>query len=209
MPNQHKPYSRWMRGVALAALLVPLCVHATSIRQLNLNEVVRSSALIFSGEVIASKAAWNESRSRIKTKVRFRIDQIIKGELATQELELSFAGGTVDAVEQRVQAMVYPKLGEKGVFFVSDTERTMVNPLVGWTQGHFKEVIIGGQARMVTASGQAVMGLNLNQSTQKSSEQLEFSHGAASGVLTGSDLGNALSKDQFLDLIQSELGTNK
>ena len=74
---------------------------------------------------------------------------------------------------------------------------------------HFKEVIIGGQARMVTASGQAVMGLNLNQSTQKSSEQLEFSHGAASGVLTGSDLGNALSKDQFLDLIQSELGTNK
>ena len=62
---------------------------------------------------------------------------MLKGEYAGSTLELRFLGGTVGTARLEVTDMLVPQVAERGIYFVESLSAPQVNPLVGWSQGHF------------------------------------------------------------------------
>jgi hypothetical protein len=77
--------------------------------------------------------------------------------------------------------MQYPKLDEKGFYFVKSLARQYVNPFYGWKQGHFLIETDAHTARehVMTAGRQPVAGIILEEALPH-----ELSTGVASGVKT-------------------------
>ncbi|PKN88828.1 MAG: hypothetical protein CVU51_03140 [Deltaproteobacteria bacterium HGW-Deltaproteobacteria-1] len=120
------------------ALLLMSCTygHASSVREVSLNEMIQKSQFVFEGTVTAIEAREN-SKKRIHTYVTFEISDVIKGEYPRKIITLRFVGGTVGVVTMAVSDMRLPKEGEHGIYFVESLERLQVHPLYGWSQGHF------------------------------------------------------------------------
>lgn len=183
-------------------VLFALCsmeASAGSVRQLTLAEVLQYSELVFSGEVIESQAQWDDSQSNITTFITFEIESVIKGDSPQEKITLEFLGGAVDGEQQGISAMIYPEIGERGVYFASDPRQRLVHPLVGWSQGHFKEVTHQGETKIVTADDQAVVSVSFAPRFAKATRPLQFSHGIAEGVWTSAELSSAVSKTKFME----------
>lgn len=121
----------------LALLYFPITTsHATTLVQLNFAQVLEQAELVFSGEVVAIEVRDTGPRT-IQTFVTFRVDDVIKGDTTLQQVILSFLGGNIDGIQLLVSELRLPELGEHGFYFVESLHEPMVNPLVGWTQGHF------------------------------------------------------------------------
>ena len=117
--------------------LMPIPIgNATSVRDVSMDELLQQSQFVFEGTVTAIEARQN-SQKRIHTYVTFEITDIIKGEYPDNIITLRFLGGTVDDVTMVVSDMQLPQEGEHGIYFVESLERFQVNPLYGWSQGHF------------------------------------------------------------------------
>jgi hypothetical protein len=110
--------------------------HATSVRQISMDEMLHDCQFVFEGTVLTLEAERN-SQKRIHTYVMFEIQDIIKGEYSSSSITLSFLGGTVGDVTMGVSDMKIPQVGERGIYFVESLERSQVHPLYGWSQGHF------------------------------------------------------------------------
>ncbi len=110
--------------------------NTASVREVSLNEMLQQSQFVFEGTVTAIEAR-ETSRKRIHTYVTFEIMDIIKGEYQSNIITLRFLGGTVGDVTMAVSDMRLPQEGEHGIYFVESLERLQVNPLYGWSQGHF------------------------------------------------------------------------
>ena len=124
--------------------------NASSVLEVSLNEMLQKSQLVFEGTVTTIEAREN-SQKRIHTYVTFEINDIIKGKYERDFITLSFLGGTVGDVTRAVSDMQFPEKGEHGIYFVESLERTQVNPLYGWSQGHFiVERHVDGNARLMT-----------------------------------------------------------
>jgi len=152
---------------------------ATSVQQLSFDQLVTQAELVFEGKVVDSQTQWNTAGTQIFTTVRFQISDVIVGDYSDDELELEFLGGTVGIDTMQVQAMRYPELGEHGVYFVESTGDKFVNPLLGWSQGHFKvrqDDQLG--AVMMSAEGAAINGIDADTSVTVG----RLSHGLAAGV---------------------------
>ena len=173
---------------------------ATTIQKLTFEQLSSGAELIFEGRVLASQTSWNGSKTEIATEVTFEVVEVLSGDLQTGQLVLRFLGGTVDGHTMRVQATRYPEVGEQGVYFVESITRKMVNPLLGWTQGHFK--IKDGV--VATVNDSIIVGID---DTGVGSTNLvskgEISEGVVAGVKTkqaqSSEAG--MSVDEFKQLI--------
>jgi hypothetical protein len=110
--------------------------HASSVREVSLNEMIQKSQFVFEGTVTVIEARGN-SQKRIHTYVTFEITDVIKGEYPRKTITLRFLGGTVGGVTLAVSDMQLPQEGEHGIYFVESLERLQVHPLYGWSQGHF------------------------------------------------------------------------
>ncbi len=66
-----------------------------------------------------------------------------------------------DGVALRVSYLHIPELGEQGIYFVESLSRPLVNPLVGWHQGHYLVDREQGTSRSMvrTLDGKPVFGL--------------------------------------------------
>ena len=129
--------------VALAALLMltsPL--HATVLVQLTLEQLVATSELIFSGVVTSSSTST--IGDLVYTTVRFDIDDVIAGEAESETIELRFLGGVSGEHRTEVSSQYIPAVGDRGLYFVDDATRDLVNPLTGWSQGHFPLIDVNG-----------------------------------------------------------------
>ena len=135
----------------IALLLMSISYgNASSVLEVSLNEMLQQSQLVFEGTVTAIEAREN-SQKRIHTYVTFEIKDIIKGKYESDFITLSFLGGTVGDVTRAVSDMQFPEKGEQGIYFVESLERMQVNPLYGWSQGHFiVERHVDGNARLMT-----------------------------------------------------------
>ncbi len=141
----------------ILALTLWTSAQAASVRLVGFDELVRSSALIFHGVVVASASRELADGRHIVTDVEFEILDVYKGELGARRLTLGFAGGVVDGVGVRVHGLTQPSVGEVGVYFVEQTGRPQVNPLYGWDQGHYLvRRDDGGPDRVFTNRGLAV-----------------------------------------------------
>ncbi len=135
-------------------------VHATIVRQVSMDEMLRHSQLVFEG-IVTDKQVLTTPHGRPYTEVTFRIIEIIKGQWPKENIRLSFLGGELPGKKLRIQEMVYPQPGEHGIYFVETTEKPQVNPLYGWSQGRFMVIRDDtGNERVVTADGLPVIGLH-------------------------------------------------
>lgn len=196
--------------VALFALtILPNGLSATTVRQLEFDALVANAALIFTGEVIDRQAVWNQQKTHIDSLITFRVQQVIKGEYNDARIVLRFAGGEIGAVREYVEGMVYPEIGERGLYFVETLERTQVNPLLGWQQGHFIRVEIDGVERVFSADGRPLERVydpadTSTTSVLKSSTK-EHAAGFAKGLIPAAQKMSAMPIEDFLEAIEARL----
>ncbi|MDG2176559.1 MAG: hypothetical protein P8M72_10595 [Gammaproteobacteria bacterium] len=111
---------------------------ATTIQKFTFEEMVELSELILEGEVIS--VAPFTSEELVYTRVVLGVHDVLKGDDPGEYLELDFLGGEIDGKAIRVSGQDIPFEGEKGFYFIENTSNDSVNPLLGWSQGHFRIV---------------------------------------------------------------------
>ena len=132
------------------------------------------------------------------------MDEVIKGRTDGDTVTFKYAGGVVDGQGMAVSAMVYPQIGEKGIYFIEQPDAEQVNPMVGWGQGHFVIALDeGGGERVLTEDLRPVLGIEdapLPRGAAARAAEVEFSEGVARGVEVGdkaADRKRALGKAAF------------
>jgi hypothetical protein len=167
----------------LAICLLPGLLSASSIKRADMAEITRDAQLVFEGRVIGTRVEQAPGERSIHTWVRFEVLDIIKGSYDKPDIELSFLGGTRGDLTVRVSDMQIPRMGEHGIYFVEDTGRRLVNPLIGWSQGHFLVKYDNRLKRqtITTLNGQTVRDIDTGA---RRSSLAELSHGVAYGVIT-------------------------
>ena len=187
---------------------------ATTLMGMDIDDVAERAELIFEGEVIDSQAQLDSNSGIINTFVTFRVIDLIKGDLGGSSLELKFAGGEFNGEIVEVSGSTLPMLGETGIYFVESASKDMLNPLLGWSQGHFLIKNESGQRRVHTVRDnpvtqiQSVSAIPLAIKAPKL--LIQNKEGIAAGVtarsrtLTGNQaLSVADFKRQILDLIEN------
>lgn len=81
-------------ALALAFGLLSAGAHGTTLVRAGLDELVTSHGTIVVGQVLDAESYWNEGHTFILTDVRFAANEVLKGEVADQELTVTLMGGT-------------------------------------------------------------------------------------------------------------------
>jgi len=143
--------------MVLLLLFLPLVAAASSLRQLDVDELTAASELVFEGRVVGSKVIHQKGSRTLRTQVTFEVLEVLKGSYDQERLTLSFLGGQLGGFSLEVSDMKIPKVGEHGIYFVESLDEPMVNPLVGWHQGHYLVRKKGAsRAAVTTLDGQPV-----------------------------------------------------
>jgi hypothetical protein len=124
--------------VVLIGSIIAISAAATTIQKFTFEEMVELSELILEGEVISVDPFT--SGELVYTRVLLEIHDVLKGDDPGEYLELDFLGGELDGKAIRVSGQDIPFEGEKGFYFIENTSNDSVNPLLGWSQGHFRIV---------------------------------------------------------------------
>lgn len=197
-------------------LLMPVSDgNATTVREVSMDDMLQQSQLIFEGTVTAVEARAN-SQKRIHTYVTFEIKDVIKGEYPRNIITLRFLGGTVGDVTMRASDMRVPQQGEHGIYFVESLDRLQVNPLYGWSQGHFiVERDATGSGRVMTNRRLPVTGVMDStpdgQMTPAKDRIQAISKGVSRDVAVGQegkDTGG-MTVDEFKKALRERMGRNR
>ncbi|MEX0965374.1 MAG: hypothetical protein WDZ52_15195 [Pseudohongiellaceae bacterium] len=177
---------------------------ATTILGMDIDKVVADAEFVFEGEVIASETRQDSNSGIISTYITFQINDIIKGDYSGASIELKFMGGTFNGQIVQVSGMRIPEMAEQGVYFVESMSRDLINPLIGWSQGHFIIVEDNGVRRISTAGNQPVLEVeavsSIPSSIKKPLALVEGSSDIAAGVMTQSSpimIQRALTVEEF------------
>ena len=137
----------------------------TTLLSLSVNSLSEQAEFVFEGEVIAVEAQRSGSRGMVSTYVTFRVIDTLKGDAdkgdpGAIDIELKFLGGTLNGEVLEVNGSRLPKLGERGVYFVESLSRDLINPLLGWSQGHYLITTNGGVERMTTVDAKPIIAVS-------------------------------------------------
>ena len=147
---------------ATAILAISTSLHATTIQKFTFEEMVELSALIVEAEVL--DVSIIDKGNVVHTNVLLAVNDVLKGEIPGDYLELNFLGGESDKIAVLVSGQNIPLLGEKGFYFIEDLESKSVNPLIGWSQGHFRIITDAkGYETLLTDVQQEVMEITDNK----------------------------------------------
>ena len=188
--------------------------NATTILGMDIDKVANDAELIFEGEVILHETRQNSNTGIIHTYVTFTVHDVVKGDFSADTIELKFAGGTFMGQIVEVRGLKIPKEGENGIYFVESTSRDLLNPLIGWSQGHFIIEQELGERRVRTIDRQTVTGIQSVSSIpsviKKPQAIIEGDGDVAAGVLVDSSslsIERALTVEEFknriLDLLEN------
>ena len=204
------------RAILIVLLLMPISYgNATSVREVSMDEMLQQSQFVFEGTVTAIEAREN-SQKRIHTYVTFEITDIIKGEYHSNIITLRFLGGTVGDVTMVVSDMRLPQEGEHGIYFVESLERFQVNPLYGWSQGHFIVERDGtGSERVMTNRRLPVTGVMDYMPDEPTTPGKERIQALSKGVVRdlvvaqeGED-NKGMTVDEFKKVLHKRMGRNQ
>jgi hypothetical protein len=109
---------------------------ATTLLEMDIDSIADQAELVFVGTVVASESVQNIN-GQYRTYVTFQVEEVLKGSYPGDSLELSFLGGNVNGRGTVVSDSRLPESGETGIYFVESLSENLVNPLLGWSQGHF------------------------------------------------------------------------
>ena len=150
-------------SVLMSYLLLVSPLWATTILGMNIDEVAQGAELIFEGEVVEHNVRENAA-GMIVTYVTFRIEELIKGEYDEPLLELKFTGGRLGGQIMEISGLRIPSPNEEGIYFVESVNRNLVNPLLGWSQGHYLIYEESGERRVSTVNDRPVTDVLSTQS---------------------------------------------
>ncbi len=168
--------------------------NASTVLQVDIDTLVNDSELVFEGEVVFAHSEMN-TNGNIYTYVDFLVLDILIGSAEIDRiLTLRFTGGVVGDMQLDV-GVTFPAMGEHGIYFVESTTKKLANPLLGWSQGHFR---ISADGQVTAGENQAVV--SIEHSLQK--QENRISNGVARGVVTSSPSVNPLSTKDFKELIK-------
>ena len=142
IPEVKKAIVNPMKKIPLYFLLLSFTVlsaaQATTIQKFEFQDIVAISELIVEGNVVSISHFAEDDL--IYTRVLIKIDDVLKGLDPGEYIELDFLGGKQDGKSVQIAGQDIPEKGERGFYFIEDLAMKSVNPLVGWSQGHFKIV---------------------------------------------------------------------
>lgn len=171
---------------ATLAMFFSFAIQATTIIGMDIDELAQRAEVIFEGEVIQSQALEDTATGIINTYVTFEVIDLVKGDSVGNTLELKFAGGELRGEIVEVSGSTLPKLGETGIYFVESVSEDMLNPLLGWSQGHFLVKTEGGERRVHTVSDNPVTQIqsvsNIPAAIKAPTELIQDKEGIAAGV---------------------------
>ncbi len=208
-PQRGNPIAAALRTLAhslayAACLLAAPPVWATTILGMDIDKVAADAEFVFEGEVINSETRQDSNSGIISTYVTFQINDVIKGDYSGDSVELKFMGGVFNGEIVQVSGMRIPQMSEQGIYFVESMSRDLVNPLIGWSQGHFIIVDDNGIRRISTADKQPVLEVEavskIPRSIKKPLTVVEGNSDIAAGVMTETSpimTQRALTVDEF------------
>ena len=185
-------------SVLISCLLMVSPLGATTILGMSIDEVTKGAEIIFEGEVVEHNVRENDA-GLIVTYVTFRIEELIKGEYDEHLLELKFTGGRLGEQIMEVSGLRIPSPNEEGIYFVESVNRNLVNPLLGWSQGHYLIYEQNGERRVSTVNDRPVTDVLSTQSVpvalRRPVSVIDGDTDPASGVVAPSQI---LDSDQAL-----------
>jgi hypothetical protein len=167
----------------LSFLLILFCFHcppglASSILEVDISQLVNSSESVFEGEVVSITPEMNAD-GNIYTYVNFLVLDALSGTFNVGEtITLRFTGGTANGLTLNIGSTI-PAVGEHGVYFVESNNTPLINPLYGWSQGHYR---VQANGNIVAGDDQVVVGVDNNLKTDHS--KIRLSNGLAKGIIT-------------------------
>ena len=109
---------------------------STTLQKLTFEEIVDHSALIIQGEV-TNINSFSEG-GLLYTRVTLKVDDVLKGDNPGEFIELDYLGGREGGAVFTVSGQDVPREKERGFYFIEHPGSRSVNPLTGWSQGHFR-----------------------------------------------------------------------
>jgi hypothetical protein len=187
-------------------VLFPSLSIATTIRAVTFEEMLKYTEFVFEGQVIAIEYVMYPDSPLPRTCVLFEINEVFKGSYSGDTVDLCFLGGVSGGYKVQVARMQYPKLDEKGIYFVKSLAHQYANPLYGWKQGHFliETDRYTSRQHVITADRQPVTGITLEKVPVYG-----LSTGVASGVKITDRLqiGKAWTVEEFKQNLRMMLET--
>lgn len=194
----------WMLALMSFSGVTP----ATTIRSVSLDQMTVQARLIFEGRVIGRQVLTDPVSGRPFTRITFAVLDVIKGDDPGAKLQLDFLGGRDQSLEYQVAEMVYPEINESGVYFVENPRQRLVNPLYGWTQGHFVSFQdASGVRRIRTATGQVVTRLDFEAEAPTGKISRSVAEGVITRALTQMRPQPAMTVDAFKQGVRRYLET--
>ena len=190
-------------SVLMSYLLLVSPLWATTILGMNIDEVAQGAELIFEGKVVEHNVRENGA-GMIVTYVTFRIEELIKGEYDEPLLELKFTGGRLGGQITEISGLRIPSPNEEGIYFVESVNRSLVNPLLGWSQGHYLIYEQNGERRVSTINDRPVTDILSTQSVpvalRRPASVIDGDTDPATGVVASSqtlDSAQGLTTESF------------
>lgn len=164
----------------LSLVVSSVCIypfaHGSTIAQIGTDELINRSELIFEGTVVAVETELNQY-GRVYTYVDFVIEDVLAGSTdSSTTLTLRFTGGNAEGVEMDLGVRI-PQLNERGIYFVEKVAHGLINPLLGWEQGHF---VVNDSGVVIAANSLVVETVEL----RSRSDNTNISDGVALGINT-------------------------
>lgn len=181
------PPIRSPRLTAIACLLlitqIQTQAQASTVQQLDFEEIVHTAELIFQGRVLSVTPVATSERL-IHTHVEFEILDVLKGEYDQVRITLRYLGGRIGSQQLQVADMSLPEPGETGFYFVEALDGNYVHPLVGWAQGHYLLTYAAdGSEQVSTAAAQPVQAIQSRPADNPQADDIKLSAGLAGGVM--------------------------
>ena len=118
----------------LAALLVGVAAHATTLMRMSVAEMARASAVVARARCVATAAAWDAGE--IWTFTRFQTEDAWKGAPPSM-ITIRLLGGRTANLTSNIDGVPRFQPGEEVLLFLEPTPRGDFS-IVGWMQGTFR-----------------------------------------------------------------------
>ena len=194
VPQETSAKSKLLRNL-IASLLVSIFLNsfatATTILGMEIDGLANDAEFIFEGEVVEQQTQLDSSTGIIHTYVTFSVREIVKGVYSSDLLELKFTGGEHNGQIVEVSGLRIPGIGEEGIYFLESLSEDLVNPILGWSQGHFIIIEENGERLINTADKKPVTDIlpmaKVPAAIKKPLELVEGKSDVAAGVVTRVD----------------------
>lgn len=175
-----------MKGICLSTLLILMTtgLNAGSLK-LSFTEIAGSADLIFVGTVENLESRFNDQQNLIITEVLFSDIAIIHSTTESKQSRSSFitmqyVGGCVGdlCLDSSISPFFQPD--HRYLLFISDDEKTYINPLIGGSQGLFEVVadVQSGEEYILTTGKKCIYGAD-KSSLKKSRSAVAYFRGGS------------------------------